>query len=69
MLTKDQAIEFRDHVLRAMDCLGKAASIADPSDPSEEQLRKVIGLAMGDLIMEALCKIYEVYPEIDPQKS
>jgi len=70
MLTEQQAIEIRDHVLQGIDCLMKAASTIDPepSDSANEELRKAIGIAVGDIDLEILCRIYKVYPEIDHLK-
>jgi hypothetical protein len=66
-MTKDDAIEMRDHGIRAIEELNVLLNIAWDrcSEEERERIRRGVGLSLGRMVVDLLSVIYEQYPDID----
>lgn len=66
-MNKDDAIELRDHGLRAIEELALLLNIACErcSEDERERIKRGVGLSIGRIDVDLLAVIYEQYPEID----
>jgi hypothetical protein len=66
-MNKDDAIELRDHGLRAIEELTLLLNIAWErcSEDERERIRRGVGLSIGRIDVDLLAVIYAQYPEID----
>jgi len=66
-MNKDDAIELRDHGLRAIEELTLLLNIAWErcSGDERERIRRGVGLSIGRIDVDLLSVIYEQHPEID----
>ena len=66
-LEKDDAVEIRDHALKAIRELMALLYISkDKFDPAQyEQIKRCVGLSIGRIQMEILDIINAAYPELD----
>ena len=67
MLEKDDAVEIRDHALKAIRELMDVLHISkDKCDPEQyEQIKRCVGLSIGRIQMEILEIINTAFPELD----
>jgi len=70
-MTKDDAIEMRDHGVRAIEELSNLLNIAWErcSEDERQRIKRGVGLSIGRIDVELLSIIYEQYPEIDHLKN
>jgi hypothetical protein len=66
-LEKDDAVEIRDHALKAIRELMDVLYISkDKCDPEQyEQIKRCVGLSIGRIQMETLEIINTAFPELD----
>ncbi len=67
MLEKDDAVEIRDHALKAIRELMELLYISKGKFDAEqyEQIHRCVGLSIGRIQMEILEIINAAYPELD----
>jgi hypothetical protein len=70
MMSKEDAINIRNHGLTAIEQLSDLLNIASERCSSEEyeQIKKGVGLSMGRIQILVLDVLYASYPEIDHLK-
>ena len=66
-MNKDDAIELRDHGLRAIEELTLLLNIAWErcSEDERQRIRRGVGLSIGRIDVDLLSVLYEQHPEID----
>lgn len=70
MVDESVAIQIRLHVLSALRELNSIAAISmDWETPEAKQLKKAVGLAIGQIDLEILGPIYSKFPDLDDLKG
>ena len=66
-MTKDDAIELRDHGVRAIEELTALLNVAWErcSEDERQRIKRGVGLSIGRIDVDLLSIIYEQHPDID----
>lgn len=67
MLDRNTAQEARDHILEAIQHINQSWQLLDGRLPGAtfQEMRRVAGVVIGTLDHDYLCRIFELFPDLD----
>lgn len=67
MLDRSTAEEARDHILEAIQHISRSLLLIDGRlpDATFQQMKRAAGLTIGMLDYDYLCRIFELFPDLD----
>lgn len=67
MLDRNTAKEARDHILKAIQHINQSWPLIEGKIPDATfaEMKRTAGIVIGTLDVDYLCKIFEVFPDLD----
>ena len=67
MLDRNTALEARDHILTAIRHINQSWQLIEGRMPDATfaEMKRVAGIAIGTLDYDYLCRIFELFPDLD----